>query len=1517
MHDDSDSTARRHDSLSDSPKEESPAPSSNDDIPASFQHFLKNYGLNSDTLSHSDQPESDGPSSENPLLAKAAQKLTLEGIGRYKVEKVLGEGGFGIVYLARDEELKRKVAIKIPQPDAIFTLGDIEAYLIEAQILACLDHPNIVPVFDVGRSENGLPFIVSKFIVGGNLAERHRASPFSIRQSAELVMQIAEALYYAHEHGLVHRDVKPVNILLEAGDKPYLVDFGLAMREEDYGKGFGYSGTPAYMSPEQANGEGHLVDGRSDLFSLGVILYELLSGEHPRRSPSLVNFLGVASDLEARPPRLINPAIPAELERITLRAIARRVSDRYDTGREFADDLRAWLDPVAVHGTDQAQTRIVPKGLRSFDSEDTDFFLGLLPGPRDRDGLPETLRFWKSRIEEKNPDKTFGVGVVYGPSGCGKSSLVKAGLLPRLSPSVIPVYLESTGRETETRLHNGLRRQFSSIPADRDLKETLSQLRRGNGVPPGKKVLIVLDQFEQWLHGRTGESDTRLIQSLRQCDGGHLQCLIMVRDDFWLAITRFMRELDSRILEGQNSSLVDLFDLDHARKVLAASGRAFGKLPGGDSTGPEQEAFLTQALNGLADNGKVIPVRLALFAEMMKDRAWNPSSLDEVGGTQGVGVTFLEETFAGSTASPERRLHQVAARGVLESLLPETGSDIKGHMRSEEELRLASGYADQPSDFEELMSILDGQLRLITPTDPEGMTAKTPAGETTAGRSRHFQLTHDYLVPSLRSWLTSKQKESREGRAELLLGELAAVWNSRPTSRRLPTFVQWVSIRWLTARKKWTPSQARMMSRAASYHSIRAGFLAVLIFAGFTTVIVSRQIEQERLLTNQAETLAVAILQSPPERAVQAVSEAGPLWPRVRMFLRDKSRLLAEQSRGRLNAEIALVADDRSHVEFLRKRLLDSTPEEARAIAKSLEPAKASLIGSMWEVVESPQSGAESRRLRAAVAQVEFDPDSFRWERVCPRLADDLVLENPIRLADWTAAFLRIKDKLRPRLMEIYRDPDINRRAERSIATTLLAEYADQSPEELAKLLLDADDRQFSVVYPRIKELKDKICPILTEVLEAKPAAEAEVELLSKRQANAAITLSRMEDSGEVLWPLLRHSADPRRRSYLIHRLGPYGISAEKIVTRLDAEPDVSARRALIQSLGEYGEKELPAERRAELLSGLRKRFGDAADPGEHAAVEWLLRKWGDSQWLERTSLAWARDPELRRKRKSEYLKRLAAGNQQAPVGWVVNSRGQTEIIIPGNQKFMIGPRVNELGRVAIENPAHERIIVRPFAIASKSVTVEEYRKFVPGHSPDDLVFLRLPDLPVGGVDWIRAVKYCNFLSEAEGILKDQWCYEIDGQKVRLKKGYLNLAGYRLPTETEMEFAIRAGAVTSHFYGESDELLPKYAWYQKNSAQKTWPVGLLKPNDYGLFDANGNVFTWCNESFNNYAATNGTPFADVEEPSDVDMAQFRVVRGGAFFYPASDMRSASRYGYAPGQVFNSFGIRPVRTIIPS
>src|SRR5271166_5088140 len=542
----------------------------------------------------------------------------------------------------------------------------------------------------------------------------------------------------------------------------------------------------------------------------------------------------VHDDEIARETRLPLPDVKAILESLDGRELVSKVrlSDDHYAAQITSNGIlelsqRSPLpDGSKKNRIEAIPIKIVPKGLRSFDAEDKDFFLELLPGPRRGDGLPESVHLWKLRIEEMDPDKTFRVGYIFGPSGCGKSSLVKAGLLPRLSKPVIPIYVEATAGKTEARLLRGLRKHIPDLPPDLDLQNSLIAVKERMG--GSKKVILVIDQFEQWLHANWDEKGTELVSALSECDGGRVQAILLIRDDFSMALYRFMDIIGVKLDQNRNLSVVDRFDLQHARKVLIAFGRGYGMLPDDpkEMTGAQNE-FLNRTIKGLSQEGRVISVRLALFAEMLKGKPWTPETLKQVGGAEGVGVTFLEETFSARTAPPSYRIHQKAAQAVLRALLPETGSNIKGNMRSYGELLEVSGYGSRPNEFDELLRILNSELRLISPIEPEGSESdgqtKTQVGE------RFFLLTHDYLVPSIREWLTRKQRETRRGRAELRLVDRSSLWNTKQENRHLPSVLEWVNILWLTRKKDWTEPQGTMMRRASRVHGLRTLALAALI----------------------------------------------------------------------------------------------------------------------------------------------------------------------------------------------------------------------------------------------------------------------------------------------------------------------------------------------------------------------------------------------------------------------------------------------------------------------------------------------------------------------------------------------------------------------------------------------------------------------------------------------------------------------------------------------------------------
>jgi formylglycine-generating enzyme required for sulfatase activity len=406
-------------------------------------------------------------------------------------------------------------------------------------------------------------------------------------------------------------------------------------------------------------------------------------------------------------------------------------------------------------------------------------------------------------------------------------------------------------------------------------------------------------------------------------------------------------------------------------------------------------------------------------------------------------------------------------------------------------------------------------------------------------------------------------------------------------------------------------------------------------------------------------------------------------------------------------------------------------------------------------------------------------------------------------------------------------------------------------------------------------------------------------------------------------------------RSNFIHHPGPRGAvfrarvrqyaDFRALVQRFDEESDVTIRRALLLSLGEFGEEGLCLEARQALLPKLRSVYRTAADPGLHAAAEWLLRTWQQEAWLKQVNEEWAMDKEQRLKRLASIQLLVAKDQEQTPPQWYVNSQGQTMVVIPGPVEFLMGSPMTELGRWK-DQLQHKKRIGRTFAIAAKAVTLEQYRQFHAGYSPGTIeLYVRTSNSPVISVSWFQAAAYCNWLSQQEGLPESEWCYEqlqdpkaVPAEKysggMKPVRNYLQRTGYRLPTEAEMEYAIRAGSVTSRHFGETEELLPKYAWNAKNSQERTWPVGSLKPNDLGLFDVHGNVWNRCQDRYKDYTQRQGEhPDEDTEEDLTINYEDPRVLRGGSFISHVSFVRSAHRYPVLPAFTSYFIGFRPART----
>ena len=463
---------------------------------------------------------------------------------------------------------------------------------------------------------------------------------------------------------------------------------------------------------------------------------------------------------------------------------------------------------------------------------------------------------------------------------------------------------------------------------------------------------------------------------------------------------------------------------------------------------------------------------------------------------------------------------------------------------------------------------------------------------------------------------------------------------------------------------------------------------------------------------------------------------------------------LGEKERLRLAlALLGLVGAEQGQLTYLCDRLLTAEPGELLVIRAALVPHRDALAAAMWLTAENPATDKD-RRFRAYCALAVLDPASPRWTGAGKPAAEALAAENPLLAVTWAEALRPVRKELLPGLLAVFHD---RQRALGAVA-------GDGHPGRLRRRPAagagrSADGRRRKAILPACCEApgaRRRVAAVLRSETE-KPtpdAAEEVKEALAKRQANAAVALLKTKHADKA-WPVLKHSSDPRARSYLIHLLAPLGVDVMVLVRRLREEPDASIRRALILSLGEFDGVQFAAADRKALIDRLLDLYRTDPDPGLHAAADWLLRQKGWDQGSRLSEI----DAQLQVD--DEHL-------QHPPIGadkreWYVNTHGQTFAIVKADQPFRMGSPDNEAGRQEHEVP-HQQRIDRTFAIASNLVTKAQYGRFQAANPDvfknDQLNLLVADDAPQLAVNWYDAARYCNWLSQSEGIPKEQWCYE-------------------------------------------------------------------------------------------------------------------------------------------------------------
>jgi tRNA A-37 threonylcarbamoyl transferase component Bud32 len=307
-------------------------------------------------------PGAHAPTATEPTADGSDRDGTVCYFSDYLLERELARGGMGVVYKARQVDLNRTVALKMILAGQLATEADIRRFYLEAEAAAGLEHPGIVPIYEVGQHE-GQHYFSMGFIEGESLAQRVAAGPLSPRQAAMLLREVSEAVQFAHDRGVIHRDIKPANILIDAQGRPKVTDFGLAKKLQG-GNGLTASGqimgTPSYMPPEQASGQPDAVGPPADVYALGATLFCLVTGRPPFQAATAMDTLLQVLGDEPVPPRRLNPSVPPDLETICLKCLEKEPSRRYASAGALAEDLARWLggEPILARPTGRLERLI-------------------------------------------------------------------------------------------------------------------------------------------------------------------------------------------------------------------------------------------------------------------------------------------------------------------------------------------------------------------------------------------------------------------------------------------------------------------------------------------------------------------------------------------------------------------------------------------------------------------------------------------------------------------------------------------------------------------------------------------------------------------------------------------------------------------------------------------------------------------------------------------------------------------------------------------------------------------------------------------------------------------------------------------------------------------------------------------------------------------------------------------------------------------------------------------------------
>jgi WD40 repeat protein/serine/threonine protein kinase len=724
----------------------------------------------------------------------------------YELEELIGTGGFGAVYRAKQASVSREVAVKIIWPAFANHPNFIRRFEAEAQLVAGLEHPYIVPLYDYWRDTDGA-YIVMRWLRGGHLRQMLKGKPLSLKQIDHILQNITNALALAHRFGVVHRDIKPENILMDEDGNAYLADFGIAQilnnstgQEDD----FSHFGSPAYASPEQM--KGNLTTSQSDIYSLGIVLFEMLTGEHPfpeLAELTMSEILSYRSNLPLPPLISRRTDLPAALNDVLQRATAIETKLRYPDALSFAYAFREAIGSTNGGGGGTKLSdlpSIIPnpyRGLRAFQENDATVFFG-------REALVRRLmnRLWE------NEEYSRFLAVV-GPSGSGKSSVVRAGLIPLLRQGGILgsedwYYNEFTPGTAPFEELSTLIESIAIQPIP-SILQTLTSDKMGlhnlilQALPDDEsEVFLLIDQFEEvfTLNQNDAEID-RFIESLYSAvvaSNSRLRLVITIRADFY--DRPLLQPIISDLVRERTEVVVPLTASELERVIVEPARKVGVNI---------DNALVAGIIAEVQEQPGALPLLQYALTELFEHREGSMITLQayrEIGGVRGALARRADEIYSRLDESQQVAVRQLFLRLIN---LGEGTEDTRRRALLSELTNLHDSA--NPENGVIMKTVVDtlGQARLLT-FDRDPIT-RTPTVE----------VTHEAIIREwgkLRSWLDDSRNDVRLQRA---LSSLAQEWYN--ANRELSFLLRGIRLqqyeRWLQTTNLALTEQERVYLNAS------------------------------------------------------------------------------------------------------------------------------------------------------------------------------------------------------------------------------------------------------------------------------------------------------------------------------------------------------------------------------------------------------------------------------------------------------------------------------------------------------------------------------------------------------------------------------------------------------------------------------------------------------------------------------------------------------------------------------